>query len=154
MTAVKTSVRVGQLVHGFDDPEHKEAGREIMREVQEMEDALEWIIAPDRPMGSDAEMVYVMEQTARKILNANDQVHTSATGGADSAQVEGCSDQPKSDSERVADCGATPCSISSFRGWLRCGLWRNLIWILPLMLGAGLLAGCILILLRQMGWID
>ena len=68
-------MRVGRLVHGFDDPEHKEAVREIMREVREMEEALEWIIAPDRPIGSDAEMVYVMEQTAKKILKANDQEH-------------------------------------------------------------------------------
>lgn len=49
-----------------------------------------------------------------EILKQNVEVHTSATGGADSTQVEGCSGQPKSDSERVADCGATPCSISSF----------------------------------------
>lgn len=61
-------MRVGRLVHGFDDPEHKAAVREIMREVREMEEALEWIIAPDRPIGSNAEMVYVMEQMARRIL--------------------------------------------------------------------------------------
>ena len=36
--------------------------------AKEMEEALEWIIAPDRPIGSDAEMVYVIEATARKIL--------------------------------------------------------------------------------------
>lgn len=47
-------------------------------------------------------------------ITANVEVHTSATGGAASTQVEGCSGQPESDSERVADCGATPCSISSF----------------------------------------
>lgn len=46
----------------------------------------------------------------------NAEVHKSATGGAASTQVEGCSGRPKSDSERVADCGATPCSISSFLG--------------------------------------
>ncbi len=38
---VRPSVRVGRLVHGFDDPEHKAAVREIMREVREMEEALE-----------------------------------------------------------------------------------------------------------------
>jgi hypothetical protein len=36
---VRPSVRVGRLVHGFDDPEHKAKVREIMREVQEMEEA-------------------------------------------------------------------------------------------------------------------
>jgi len=44
----------------------------------------------------------------------NVKVHTSATGGEASTQVEGCNDQTKSNSERVADCGATPCSDSSF----------------------------------------
>lgn len=34
---VRPSVRVGRLVHGFDDPEHKAVVREIMREVREME---------------------------------------------------------------------------------------------------------------------
>jgi len=50
------------------------------------------------------------------IFQQNVEVHTSATGGAASTQGEGCSDPEKSDSERVADCGATPCSASSFRG--------------------------------------
>jgi hypothetical protein len=43
----------------------------------------------------------------------NTKVHTSVTEGEASTQVEGCSDQQKSDSRRVADCGATPCSVSS-----------------------------------------
>ena len=67
----RLSTRVGRLVHGFDDREHKESVRQMMREVRDMEEALEWIIAPDRPIGSDAEMVYVMEHTARKILRQN-----------------------------------------------------------------------------------
>ena len=43
----------------------------------------------------------------------NVEVHTSATGSEASTQVEGCSHVGKSNSERVADCGATPCSVSS-----------------------------------------
>ena len=44
---------------------------------------------------------------------ANVEVHTSATGSEGSTQVEGYSYAVKSNSERVADCGATPCSASS-----------------------------------------
>lgn len=39
--------------------------------------------------------------------------------------------------------------FSSFRGWLACGFWRNLIWIGPLMLLTGLLTCGILIILRR-----
>ena len=46
----------------------------------------------------------------------NVKVHTSATGSEASTQVEDCSDQPKSESKRVADCGATPCCASLFAG--------------------------------------
>jgi hypothetical protein len=44
------------------------------------------------------------------IFFANVEVHTSATGGEAPTQGEGGSDPEKSDSERVADCGATTCS--------------------------------------------
>ena len=40
----------------------------------------------------------------------NVEVHTPAAGGVASTQVEGGSDGEKSDSERAAGCGATPCS--------------------------------------------
>ena len=43
------------------------------------------------------------------VLEANVDVHTSATGSEASTQVEGCSYAGKSNSERVADCGVTPC---------------------------------------------
>lgn len=45
--------------------------------------------------------------------STNVKVHTSATGGGASTRVEGCSDQTKLNSERVADCGVTACSPSS-----------------------------------------
>ena len=47
--------------------------------AKEMEEALEWIIAPDRPIGSDAEMVYMTEKIARKILCDNAEAHTPRT---------------------------------------------------------------------------
>ena len=37
-------------------------------DLKPMKEVLKWIIAPDRPIGSDAEMVYAIEATARKIL--------------------------------------------------------------------------------------
>jgi hypothetical protein len=49
-----------------------------------------------------------------KVFLPNVKVHTSATGSAASTQVEGCSHPEKTNSERVADCGVTPCSDSSF----------------------------------------
>lgn len=49
---------------------------------------------------------------------ANVKVHTSATGGEPSTQVEGCSYAGKSNSERVADCGVTPCSaLVNYFAW-------------------------------------
>ena len=47
---------------------------------------------------------------------ANVEVHTPAAGGAAPTQVEGGSDPEKSDSERAAGCGATPCSPFVFPG--------------------------------------
>jgi hypothetical protein len=58
----------------------------------------------------------------------NVEVHTSATGSEASTQVEGCSPAGKSNSERVADCGATFCSPSSFlEGAEGCNQSRGLV---------------------------
>jgi len=69
----KLYLRVGRLIHGFTDPEHKEAIRQITSEVKEMEELIEWIIAPDRPIGSDAEMLHVIEKSAQKIMEKEGQ---------------------------------------------------------------------------------
>ncbi|RYZ71438.1 MAG: hypothetical protein EOP09_04655 [Proteobacteria bacterium] len=59
------------------------------------------------------------------------EVHTSATGSAASTQVEGCSHPEKSNSERVADCGVTPCSAwSSFGCAVRFGVSLRNLWII------------------------
>lgn len=57
-------------------------------------------------------------EAAIKLLDGKTNVkdHTPDTGGAASRQIEGCRDKTKSDSERVADCGATPCSPVDFLG--------------------------------------
>jgi len=65
-----------QLKRGRTDRPDEWTMDRYIAKAKEMEEALEWIIAPDRPIGSDAEMVYVMEKTARKILCDNAEAHT------------------------------------------------------------------------------